>query len=371
MPNFDGTVDNRWRPDFESSQRRVNEEEQSDAVYSRELSFVPARRKAFEPYDAQTRALIRRTVELQHLPHGERVAGLLDEWQWIDKMKDAAEKQRFLEPRIDAARRDPVENEHLVIFLMLVFEPIRRSVSKAFVNARSGLDPQPRDMNWGNRAEARMIRNIEREELYDVTREAALEAVFRYPTPPPEKFFLWLRETIAHRALDKLHGDLPEIETACAVGVEASAMQAALAGFEEVEGPALRDRAGLRAWRDLIHMRDVFDVVAEFFSHDPIREACRAAVGRLPRAERNVIDSYFFEELTVPQLADRHAVAPSTVYNQKANAQARLHADDVFFAALHALNRVRDRARATRIAERYPDGRLPDGRRCVVIDDAA
>ena len=27
MPNFDGTIDNRWRPDFESSQRRVREEE--------------------------------------------------------------------------------------------------------------------------------------------------------------------------------------------------------------------------------------------------------------------------------------------------------------------------------------------------------
>ena len=63
MPNFDGTIDNRWRPDLESSQRRVREEEQAEVVHSRELSFVPARRESFEAYDAQTAALIRRVVE--------------------------------------------------------------------------------------------------------------------------------------------------------------------------------------------------------------------------------------------------------------------------------------------------------------------
>jgi hypothetical protein len=200
-------------------------------------------------------------------------------------MKDASEKQRFLEPLIEAVRRDPVANEHLVIFLMLAFEPVRRGVSRVFVDAHSGLTPQPRDVNWSNRPEAQMIRHIERESLYDVTREAALEAVFRYPTPPPGKFFVWLRETIAHRALDKLGGDLPEAETARALGAEAAAMQAALAGLEQVDEPRLRDGRGLRAWRDQIHMRDVFDVVEEFFAHDPVREACKAAVGRLPRAE--------------------------------------------------------------------------------------
>lgn len=82
MPNFDRTVDNRWRPDLVSSQRRVREEEFEDAlpdeleprvIYSRELSFVPARRRVFEPHDAQTVALIRQLAELERLPHGERV----------------------------------------------------------------------------------------------------------------------------------------------------------------------------------------------------------------------------------------------------------------------------------------------------------
>lgn len=107
MPNFDGTIDNRWRPDLESSQRRVREEEQAEVVHSRELSFVPTRHRSFEAHDAQTQALIRRVIELERLPHGKQVGQLVEEWHWIDKMKDPCEKQQFLEPRIEAVRRDP------------------------------------------------------------------------------------------------------------------------------------------------------------------------------------------------------------------------------------------------------------------------
>jgi DNA-directed RNA polymerase specialized sigma24 family protein len=372
MTNFDGVVDNRWRPDFESSRRRVREEAQDLVIQSRELSFVPARRKAFQPHDAQTTALIRRFKELELLPHGAAVSRLLSDWDWKEKMEGAVEKQRFLEPLIDAVRRDPVANEHLVIFLMLVLEPVRRGVSKAFVAAHAGLAPQQRDINWGNREEARMIRHIERERLFDVTREAALEAVFRYPSPPPPRFFLWLRETIAHRALDKLKGDLPEAETAGPLAAaQAEAIQTALAGFEQVAEPTMRDRRGLREWRALISMRDVFDVVDEFRVHDPVREACAAAVGRLPRAQREIIDGYFFNDVKVPELAAQRKVSTSTVYNQKTGAQKKLHDDPVFFSKLYSLQRVRDRVRAETLASTYPDGRLPDGRRIVIIEDAA
>lgn len=35
--------------------------------------------------------------------------------QWRDKMHAADEKQRYLEPMIEAVRRDPQTSEHLVI----------------------------------------------------------------------------------------------------------------------------------------------------------------------------------------------------------------------------------------------------------------
>lgn len=370
MANFDRVVDNRWRPDLESSQRRVREEEREEnlpVIYSRELSFVPARRKEFEPHDAQTRVLIRRLQELERLPHGAAVSELLEKWHWLDRMHTAEQKQRFLEPIIATVRCDPQGNEHLLIFLMLAFEPVRRSVSKAFVSAHSGISPHARDVNWANRQEARLIHHVERERLYDVTRDAALEAVFRYPSDPPERFFLWLRETIAHRALDQLRGELPEAETCGQSAAEAEAMQAALAGFEQVEAPAMRDRRGLADWKRRIRMRDVFDVVEQFFAHDPVCEACRTAVGRLPRVQKEVVDSYFFEEEGVPDIAARRGVSPSTVYNHKAAAQKTLYADDVFFSALHGMKLVRDQVRARKLAETYPDGVMPDGRRIVVI----
>jgi hypothetical protein len=148
-------------------------------------------------------------------------------------------------------------------------------------------------------------------------------------------------------------------------------MQRALAGFETLDEPRMRDRRGLRQWRQRIHMRDVFDVVEEFFSHDPVRKACHTAIGRLPRRQRDVIEGYFFEERDVPELAKGRKVSESTIYNQKSVAQKRLHDDDVFFSALFSLARVRDQARATHLAAAYPDGVLPDGRRLVVIRDAA
>jgi hypothetical protein len=71
----------------------------------------------------------------------------------------------------------------------------------------------------------------------------------------------------------------------------------------------------------------------------------------------------------VPDLAAHRGVSSSTIYNTKQQAQARLRADDCFFAALHGIGVVRDRALA--LAVRYPDGRMPDGRRIVHIDHAA
>lgn len=375
MTNFDGTVDNRWRPDLASSQRRVREEEQEEkddviVVQSRELAFVPARRKAFQAHDDQTAAMIRRSIELERLRHGHVVKDLLEEWTWIDKMQTAEQKQRFLEPLIAKVRMDPIGNEDILTFLMVAFEPVRRGVGKEFARVQAGLSPQ-RDVSWGNRAEARMIHQIDRELMWDVTREGAIEAVFRYPSEGVQFFFPWLREVIAHRALDKLRGDLAQIGFDSFGLVEGERVQRAIAGFDDAEGPASRDRRGMREWRAKIHMRGLFEVVDEFFQHDAVAHAVRSAVGRLPRAERAVIEGHYFDETPVADLAVKRRVSPSTVYNQKNKAEKKLRADDPFFTALRALGQVRDAARAEQIRAAHPDGRLPDGRRIVLIDDKA
>lgn len=372
MANFDRTIDNRWRPDLASSQRRVREEEEDvPVIYSRELSIVPGHRIVFEAHDAQTAALIRRALELERLPHGSEIADFFSRWTWLDRMQGPQEKQAYLETHIAAVRRDPERNEHRLVFLMLVFEPLRRSVSKAFMNLHSGVTPAVVDVNWSNRAEARMIAQVERERLFDVTREAALEAIYRYPSEPPKSFFKWLRETIAHRALDALRAELSEYQATPRTAAEAEVIQAELAGFELDDEPDSRALGGMSTWRSKIKMRDVFNLVEHFFQYDAIAVACREAIGRLPRAQREVIDGLFFDEIDVRQLATQRNVAESTIYNHKAAATKRLHNDDRWFMALHRLGAVRDRVRAEEHAKRYPDGRRPDGRRSVLIDDRA
>lgn len=289
----------------------------------------------------------------------------------MDRMHGPEAKQAYLEPLIEQVRRDPIAHEDLLVFLAIVFEPARRGVSKAFVQLRGGLSPEPRDVNWANRAEARMIRDIDKQQLYDVTRSAALEAIFRYPASGIDRFFPWLRETIAHRALDHLKAELPELAVQCANPAEAGALQEALAGFDAVEPPPMRDRAGLRDWNRRIDMRHLYDTVDDYYEENAVRSVCNAAVGRLPRRQAEVVNGYFFEQATIESLAARRNVSESTIYNQKAEAQRKLEADDGFFAALYGLGAVRDRARAQAIQQKYPDGRLPDGRRIVHIGLAA
>jgi len=97
-----------------------------------------------------------------------------------------------------------------------------------------------------------------------------------------------------------------------------------------------------------------------------VRRACRTAIGRLAPAQQETIEAYFYESLSLKEIAQRRGVAVSTVGNTKATAESRLFADDIFYA-LDGLGRTRDMTRRQEIERRYPDGRLPDGKRIVWI----
>jgi hypothetical protein len=133
----------------------------------------------------------------------------------------------------------------------------------------------------------------------------------------------------------------------------------------------MRESAGLSEWRRKIRLRGVYELVEQFFIESALRDICRTAVGRLPRCQADAINSHYLEEIPVRQLASVRRKSPSTIYNAMSQAERNLAADDGFFLALHGLGAVRDQVRAAAIRERYPDGRLPDGRRIVVIDRAA
>ena len=376
MSAGDNTRDDRWRPGFASSERRVREELADEAaeaerrVFSRELSFVPSQAvPKFEAHDAQTRALIAEQKRLEALRHGAEIAKRLDEWKWVDTMYDAAQKQSHLEPLIFSVQRDPVAHEDILLFLLIVLEPIRRGVSARFVHAHGGVSRQ-QSVDWRDRTQARMIREIERETLYDVTREAVMEAIFRYPAEGARALFPWFRDVVARHALFQLRKDLTNDNTSLS-GAEAEALQLALTDLDSVEPPVMRVRTGLVWWRRQLSVRDLYGTVEDFHRHGTVRRVCNEAIGRLPKVQAEVIDGLFFQERTPEDLADLRGCARSTIYNNKAKATRNMEQDDCFYAALFRLGILRDQARAAEIKRRYPDGRHPSGRRIVLIDEAA
>lgn len=334
---------------------------------------VPYKR-AFPKHDAQTTVLIRQYAELSRFPHGETVVDRLDKWSWLDTMADPAEKQRFLEPLIDAIKKDPVEHEDKLVFLLIVCEPIRLGVTKEFLSIRDGLEPSPKrtgPTDWRVRQEATRLNEIDHQIVVDVIRAATLDALYRYPTPAPKRFFSWLRSAVAHAALNHLRDELSELPATWRNAAEAEAVQDALAGLAELAPPDLRTAPNRAKWRARIALRSVFDIAGGYYEHGQVRQICRGAVGRLPRRQQQVIDHLFFQDGAVDELANQRKISASTVYNHKAQALRNLHDDDTFFAALCSLGKVRDRARQRAVQQRYPTGRMPDGRRVVVISDAA
>jgi DNA-directed RNA polymerase specialized sigma24 family protein len=331
-------------------------------------------KRVFEEHDRQTKALIQQYEALSRFPHSETIIERLEHWRWLDAMSGADEKQSYLEPLIAAIHRDPVEHEDKLVFLLIVCEPVRRGVSKEFIKVRGGLEgahEHASPASWHRREETRRLHELERQTLFDVTRAALLDALYRYPTPPPKRFFSWLRATIAHGALDHIRNELSEIQTTPRTAAEAQALQDALCGLEELGTPELREAPNRDQWRRRIELRSVFEIAESYYAQSAVHGICHAAVGRLPCRQREVVDFLFFEGGQPDELAARREIATSTVYNHKAQALANLHSDDIFFSGLCALGKVRDRARVKALSERYPEGRLPDGRRIVAIDQAA
>lgn len=329
----------------------------------------PAKKKEFQPHDAQTLKLIERFDELHRLEHGERVASLIEEWQWLDRMSGPTEKQKFLEPLIERVRRAPERTEATAIFLLLLCEGTRRGVARELVAARSGLEGSSPAPSWHQREEAKRVSDIERDRLHDVTRHAVVEALYKYPTTSPPHFFGWLRETVAHRTLDFLGGELSEIEIATHRREESGAIQAVLAGLEGADGPVAAERPGYGRWER--RMLPLYPTVAKFSEVAEVRQVCRTAVKRLPPKQQDVIEKHFYGGLEPQQIALETGVSRSTVYNHKAQALRNLHKDDCFFMALCAMRIVRDSARRATLMARHPDGRLPDGRRLVYVEMAA
>ena len=110
----------------------------------------PKRKKVWEPHDDETRRMIRLYNDMYRLQHSEKVVPLLEDWKWRDKMETAAEKQRYLEPLLGRVRKAPEKNQGEFVFLLLVFEGVRRGVERLLLDVRSGLDGPSEAVGFAN-----------------------------------------------------------------------------------------------------------------------------------------------------------------------------------------------------------------------------
>ena len=319
-----------------------------------------------EPHDARTRRMIEQYDEIYKNAHAEVVVPLIDEWSWLERMGDQQQKQAMLEPLIQRWQRAPRTHEGELVFLLLVLEPIRRSVAGKFLAGAPQASKHSGPSGRHRRQEERIIWNMEREDLFDHTRVAALEIVEGYKfTVQPGRFFSWFRETLAWKVIRIYRKEYLGPNSGLPP-VQVEALQGLLHGFEAMGEPDLRDVAS--SWHsDIWHVRSLFSLVDSYREAPQVRKICQSALGRLGHRQRETLQAYFYDGLSLLEIAENRGVSPSTVGNTKAQAESRLRSDDIFYCALDAIGRVRIDARRREIEERYPGGLLPDGRRIQFI----
>ncbi len=316
--------------------------------------------------DGALNRMIEQHDELYAMREAEVVVPLLERWRLLDAMGATEEKQSLLEPLIQQVQRSPEEHEGELIFVLLVFEPIRRSVCARLLRGVP-LGAGEAEPEKHRRHEARVLRDLERQEFFDATRAASLELIHGYTfNVDLGRLFAWFRETLSWRVLELYRREY--LSENCALGrYESEYLARFLLGVNALEPPETQ-RPGYKGWRQSLgDLRPVYAAIDDYRERPEVRRVCRDAVNGLSPRRRDTILAYYYDGLSLEQIAERQSVSISTVGNAKNQAEKRLRQDDLFYCALDALGKIRSEARRQEIAVKYPDGVRPDGKRIVWI----
>ncbi len=376
--SFDNTIDNRYRPDRESSRLRVHDEEREanepPVIYSRELSFVPARRPGFAGHDAQTQALIERYARLERMPHGERLSPKLEDWRFMDAMKSPEEKQRYLEPMIEAVRRDLVAHEN-ASWSSCCWSSSRsaaRSAARSWKRAPGWTRRSP--TSTGATAPRRACcKRSTRQDLYDVTRAGAIEAIFRYPSTRPETAVpVGARDDRAPHARSPARRAARRSRPAAPTPPRPRRCRPRWPGSSRPNRRRCATAPGCANGAPGSRCATSTRSSTSTSRRAPSPTSAGSAMGRLPAGQRAVIDGVLLPAGHVPRNwppAAASARARSTTPNVRPRRASEPTTASSSGSTGSASSATAREARA--LAERYPDGRLPDGRRIVHIDLAA
>lgn len=341
-------VDEQVRERIEERQRRTVEQVRLSHGYSGDVDPRAHSHATFK--------LINQRKQLDERPGSEFVLPLLDDWKFWTKMNDWDSRNRLLEELTGKLRRREASTEEIEL-LVVVCGGAWRKVARS-LRRYGGVDLDPGADGRHQREEARRVNELDRDELDQVVQHALLDALIACPRPFPRRFFAWLEETLAHRALDHVRSDLTEH---CSRLPDDDGIRVVLdqvltdTGRREAGFYAQPASPGHAQWLRTLDLAAIFSVAEEYAPYARARSATERAVDRLPTRQRQVVQDHYFNAMKQAQIAAVQGVAASTIRNTHQGALRNLRGDDQLFDVLEAVGKVRDRAR--RLAIEHARGR--------------
>jgi RNA polymerase sigma factor (sigma-70 family) len=284
------------------------------------------------------------------LPGAATVLPALDDWKYWTKMNDWDSRNRLLEHLTDKMRRREISQVEIQLLVVLC-RPAWRAVVLS-LRRYGGLDLDPGAAGVHQREEARRVNELDRSELDQVIQNALMDVLRDCPRPFPRRFFPWLKNVLAHRALDHVHGEITESRQHLRYdeGIQYVLDSLLIGDGREAAFFASPASPAHASWLSTLDLPKVFELAHEHASYARTRTACEQAVERLPDRQRQVIQQRYFESMTQEQIALASGIAASSVRNTHRGAITNLRGDDVLFDVLEAVGKVRDAARRQQLA---------------------
>ncbi len=301
-------------------------------------------------HDQATFRLINQRKELDQLPGAEVVVPVLDDWKYWTKMNDWDSRNRLLEELTNKMRRreaSPAEIQLLVV----VCRPAWRAVVVS-LRRYGGVDLDSGAESVHQREEARRVNELDRAQLDQVIQHALMDVLRDCPRPFPRRFFPWLKNVLAHRALDHVRLEISQDESRLPYdwGIKSVLDELLTGDGRDASYFAAPASPGHASWLRTLDLPRIFELADEYATYARTRTACERAVERLPSRQRQVIQGHYYEAITQEQIALASGIAASTVRNTHRGALANLRRDDELFDVLEAVGKVRDAARREQLA---------------------
>jgi hypothetical protein len=188
--------------------RVVIEERQRKTLEHVRLSTGYAEDLDPHAHDQSTFRLINQRKELDSLRGAATVVPALDDWKYWTKMNDWDSRNRLLEQLTDKMRRREASQAEIQLLVVLC-RPAWQAVMLS-LRRYGGLDLDPGAAGVHQREEARRVNELDRAELDQVVQNALMDVLRDCPRPFPRRFFPWVKNVLAHRALDHVHGEITE-----------------------------------------------------------------------------------------------------------------------------------------------------------------